>query len=155
MNVKQKGSLLAGLAVLLFLAVPAVSAFEISGTYTEEGQQWLNEHWGENITNGDLQRIAYDPEDVKKIEENVDPKTLEEFRSQPHYWGDRYPPEEVLPGCKIVDDEYGVIYDTDYSISNAILNGADDDIVAALMEKAKGLDALRPGFGANVCGPVV
>ncbi len=155
MNVKQKGSLLAGLAVLLFLAVPAVSAsggFEISGMYTEEGMKWLNEHWGEDITIGDLQKIAYDPEVVKQIEENVDPDLLEQVRSRPYYWGDRYPPEEVIPGWKIEDDEYGVIYDTDGSITDAILSGADEDVVAALMEKARSLDALRSGFGANVAG---
>jgi len=49
MNGSLKLSTLAGLMVLLVLVVPSVSAFEISGMYTEEGQKWLNEHWGEKI----------------------------------------------------------------------------------------------------------
>lgn len=90
-----KFSVLAGLVLLLVFAVPAVSAygsFEISGTYTDAGQKWLNEHWGENITIGDVVRIAYAPEDVEKIQENVDPVLLGRVWSQPYYWGDQYPP---------------------------------------------------------------
>ncbi|MFA5332000.1 MAG: hypothetical protein WC342_06445 [Methanoregula sp.] len=88
-------SVLAGLVLLLVFAVPAVSAygsFEISGTYTDDGVKWLNDHWGENITLGQLAKIAYAPEDYSKINENVDPKVLERVWSQPYYWGDRYPP---------------------------------------------------------------
>ena len=90
-----KFSVLAGLLLLLVCAVPAVSAtgsFEISGTYTDAGQKWLNEHWGENITLGQLAKIAYAPEDYAKITANVDPKLLERVWSRPYYWGDQYPP---------------------------------------------------------------
>ena len=95
MKILLKFSIPAGLLLLLVFAVPAVSAygsFEISGTYTDIGQKWLNDHWGENISLGDLARIAYTPENYEKIKENVDPKLLEEVWSQPYYWGDRYPP---------------------------------------------------------------
>ena len=68
---------LAGLLVLLAVAAPFVSAFEISGMHTEEGQKWLNEHWGASITLGELAKIAYTPEDYEKIRENVDPDLLE------------------------------------------------------------------------------
>ena len=78
-------------AAALVPAACAYGSFEISGTYTEEGQKWLNEHWGENITNGDVVRIAYRPEDVEKIKENVDPKQLEQIWSRPYYWGSRHP----------------------------------------------------------------
>ena len=90
-----KFSILAGLLLLLVFIVPSVSAygsFEISGTYTDAGVKWLNEHWGANITKGDVVRIAYAPEDVKKIKENVDPKLLQQIWSEPYYWGDQYPP---------------------------------------------------------------
>ncbi|MEA2034461.1 MAG: hypothetical protein U9N40_03065 [Euryarchaeota archaeon] len=84
-NYLTSGALIA----LLFLSVGAV-AFEISGEYTEEGQKWLNEHWGENITLGDLARIAYTEENYEKIKANVDPNLLEEVWGQPYYWGSRY-----------------------------------------------------------------
>ena len=105
-----KLSIPAGLVLVLICAVPAVSAygsFEISGTYTDAGQKWLNDHWGENITLGDVVRIAYAPGDIEKIRENVDPKLLEEVWSQPYYWGDRYPPAKN-PDSKIYygDNEY-------------------------------------------------
>ncbi len=86
--------------LLLLLAAPAGADFSIGGMYTEEGQRWLNEHWGENITIGDLQRIAYDPEIVRQIEENVDPDLLEQVRSRLYYWGSREPwGNEGHPEC--------------------------------------------------------
>jgi hypothetical protein len=90
-----KFSILAGLVLLLVFAIPAVSAygsFEISGTYTDDGVKWLNDHWGENITLGQLAKIAYAPEDYAKIKATVDPALLERVWSQPYYWGDHYPP---------------------------------------------------------------
>jgi hypothetical protein len=98
---KPKTILLLPLLLLFLTALASASVgFEISGTYTEEGQRWLNEHWGENITIGDVQRIAYDPEVLRQIEENVDPETLAQFRNRPHYWGSREPwGDEGHPEC--------------------------------------------------------
>lgn len=109
--------------VLLVLVVPSVSAFEISGMYTEEGQKWLNEHWGEDITLGQLEQIAYSKEDLAKIEANVDSKLLEKVRSQPYFWGERYPPREVTPGSKIFDENNQLVEDPDGSILAGILSG--------------------------------
>ncbi len=108
--------------VLLVFIVPSVSAFEISGTYTEEGQKWLNEHWGEKITIGQLQQIAYPMDDRKKIDANVDSELLEKIRSQPYYWGERYPPKEVTPGPKIFDENNKLVEDPDGSILAGIQN---------------------------------
>ncbi|MCK9581067.1 MAG: hypothetical protein M0Q92_11575 [Methanoregula sp.] len=123
MNKSLKLSLLAGLMVLLVLAVPSVSAFEISGMYTEEGQKWLNEHWGEKITLGELAKIAYAPEDYEKIKANVDSKVLENVWSQHYYWGERYPPEVVTPGPKIFDENNKLVEDPDGSILAGIESG--------------------------------
>jgi hypothetical protein len=123
MNKSLKVSMLAGLMVLLVFVLPPVSAFELSGTYTEEGQKWLNEHWGEKITLGELAKIAYTQEDYAKIEANVDPKLLDEVWSQLYYWGERYPPKEVIPGPKIFDENNQLVEDPDGSILTSILNG--------------------------------
>jgi hypothetical protein len=122
MNRSLKLSILAGLMVLMVFVVPSVNAFEISGMYTEEGQKWLNEHWGEDITLGQLEQIAYPKEDLAKIEANVDSKLLEKVRSQPYFWGERYPPKEVTPGPKIFDENGIHIADPDGSILTGILN---------------------------------
>jgi len=80
------------MALMLFsLQFAGATAFENSGMYTEEGQMWLNEHWGENITIGDVARIAYTRENYEKTRGNVDPAILEEIWSQPYYWGSRQP----------------------------------------------------------------
>ena len=86
MNRSRTLAMLAGLMVLLVFVAPSVSAFEISGTYTEEGQKWLNEHWGEEITLGELAKIAYTEENYEKTKANVDAKLLEHVWSQPYYW---------------------------------------------------------------------
>ena len=78
------------LITLLFLSAGVV-AYEISGEYTDEGQKWLNEHWGENITIGDLARIAYTEDNYKKIQANVDPNLLEKIWNKPYYWGSQHP----------------------------------------------------------------
>jgi len=123
MNRSLKISMLAGLLVLLVFVVPSVGAFEISGTYTEEGQKWLNEHWGANITLGDLAKIAYTPENYEKIKENVDPKLLERVWSQPYKWGERYPPKVITPGPKIFDENDQPVSDPDGTILAGILSG--------------------------------
>jgi hypothetical protein len=120
-----KLSILAGLMVLLVLVVPSVSAFEISGMYTEEGQKWLNEHWGEKITIGQLEQIAYSKEVLEKIEANVPKDQLDKIRSEPYYWGERYPPEVVTPGPKIFDENSQLVEDPDGSILAGILSGSD------------------------------
>jgi hypothetical protein len=101
------------LIVVLMFFSPAVTAFEISGMYTEEGQKWLNDHWGENITIGDLARIAYTSENYEKIKENVDPLLLEEVWSQPYYWGSNEPwGGNNNPECPFgadIWDEYGPV----------------------------------------------
>ncbi|MDO9539898.1 MAG: hypothetical protein Q7J09_07855 [Methanocalculus sp.] len=124
MNRSQKLAMLAGLMVLLVFVAPSVSAFEISGTYTEEGQKWLNEHWGEEITLGELAKIAYTEENYEKIKANVDAKLLEDVWSQPYFWGDRYPPEVVTPGPKIFDENSQPVDDPDGSILAGIMDGS-------------------------------
>jgi hypothetical protein len=136
MNGSLKLSILAGLMVLLVLVVPSVSAFEISGMYTEEGQKWLNEHWGEKITLGELAKIAYAPEDYEKIKANVDSKELENVWSQPYYWGERYPPEVVTPGPKIFDENNQLVEDPDESILAGILNGDSKAPLSGLLVNA-------------------
>ena len=100
-----KISILAGCIILLMFAIPSVSAFEISGEYTETGMKWLNEHWGENITLGDVAKIAYTPENLRLIEANVDPKLLEKIWSLPYFWGDRYPPDSGTPSSTTVSPD--------------------------------------------------
>ncbi|MFA5332001.1 MAG: hypothetical protein WC342_06450 [Methanoregula sp.] len=97
----KKYAVLCGMIILVFFFIPAAMAFEISGMYTEEGQKWLNDHWGENITIGQLEQIAYEPEVIEQIKANVDPKLLEQIWSQPYYWGSRYPwgDEKCNPEC--------------------------------------------------------
>jgi len=112
-----KFSLLAGLLVLLVFVVPSVGAFEISGMYTEEGQKWLNDHWGENITLGDVARIAYTSENLEKIKENVDPALLEKVWSQPYYWGDQYPPS-------VTDTKNTAAANSDSTLTGNTLNTA-------------------------------
>ncbi|MDO9327060.1 MAG: hypothetical protein Q7T80_19095 [Methanoregula sp.] len=116
-------SVLAGLIVLLIFIVPSVSAFEISGMYTDEGQKWLNEHWGEDITIGQLEQIAYSRENLEKIEANVPKKQLEKIRSEPYHWGERYPPKVVTPGPKIFDENSQLVADPDGSILAGIMSG--------------------------------
>lgn len=116
-------SVLAGLLVLLVFVVPSVSAFEISGMYTEEGQKWLNEHWGEDITIGQLEQIAYSKENLEKIEANIPKEQLEKIRSEPYHWGERYPPKVVTPGPKIFDENSQLVADPDGSILKGILSG--------------------------------
>lgn len=123
MNRSLKLSMLTGLMVLLVFVAPSVSAFEISGTYTEEGMKWLNEHWGEDITLGELAKIAYTEENYEKITVNVNPKLLEEVWNQPYYWGERYPPEVVTPGPKIFDENDQLVDDPDGSILAGIQSG--------------------------------
>ncbi|WAI02190.1 hypothetical protein [Methanogenium organophilum] len=87
------------LMALLFLSA-GVAAFQISGEYTEEGMAWLNEHWGENITVGDVARIAYTTENYEKMKANVEPELLEEMWSRPYHWGSRQPGySEEHPEC--------------------------------------------------------
>ncbi|MFA6361898.1 hypothetical protein [Methanoregula sp.] len=114
---------LAGLLVLLVVVAPSVNAFEISGTYTEEGQKWLNEHWGENITIGQLEQIAYTQENLDLIKANVDPKLLKQVWSQPYYWGERYPPKEVTPGPKIFDENDQYVPDPTGKLYAGIMSG--------------------------------
>ena len=120
------------LIVVAGLVVPA-PAFEISGEYTEEGIQWMNEHWGANITKGDVVRIAYRPADVEKIKENVDPKMLEEAWSQPYYWGSRYPwgDEKCNPACPYgaqVWNETGPVRIQDLNLSEKQDLGFEDAV---------------------------
>ncbi|WP_048145730.1 hypothetical protein [Methanoplanus limicola] len=124
MKKSLKFSMLAAFVILLAFTAPSVSAFEISGTYTEEGQKWLNEHWGEKITLGELAKIAYTEENYEKIKENVDPKLLEEVWSQTYFWGEHYPPkEEVVPGPKIFNENSKLVEDPDGSILADIISG--------------------------------
>lgn len=67
------------------------AAFEVSGTYTGEGQRWLNEHWGENVTIGQVEQIAYEPKVLEQIRANVPKEQLDAIRGQPYYWGSRHP----------------------------------------------------------------
>lgn len=136
MNGSLKLSTLAGLMVLLVLVVPSVSAFEISGMYTEEGQKWLNEHWGEKITLGELAKIAYTQENYEKIKANVDSNELKKVWSQPYYWGERYPPEVVTPGPKIFDENNQLVEDPDGSILAGILNGDSKAPLSGLLVNA-------------------
>jgi len=129
---------LAGLLVLLAVAAPSVSAFEISGTYTEEGQKWLNEHWGENITLGQLAKIAYTPEDYEKIRENVDPDLLKDVWSHPYYWGDRYPPKEITSGPKIFDENDQYVPDPTGELYTGIMNGGIVSIRSGMVTDAEG-----------------
>lgn len=78
------------LMVLLFLT-PGAAAFEISGMYTEEGITWLNEHWGGNITVGQLEQIAYEPEVIEQIKANVPKEQLDVIWNRPYYWSSRHP----------------------------------------------------------------
>jgi len=124
MKKSLKISLLVAFVIMLAFVAPAVSAFEISGEYTEEGMKWLNENWGEDITLGEVAKIAYTEENYEKIRKNVDPKLLEEVWSQPYFWGERYPPkEEVTPGPKIFDENNQLVEDPDGSILTGILSG--------------------------------
>ena len=136
MNRSRTLSMLAGLMVLLVFVAPSVSAFEISGTYTEEGMKWLNEHWGEELTRGELAKIAYTEENYEKIKANVDPKLLEEIWSQPYFWGDRYPPEVVTPGPKIFDENSQPVDDPDGSILAGIMDGSIQSIRSGIVVTA-------------------
>jgi len=75
---------------LLWLSCGA-AAFEISGMYTEGGQRWLNDHWGENITVGQLEHIAYEPEVIEQIKANVPKEQLDDIWNRPYYWASRHP----------------------------------------------------------------
>jgi|GEM_PF-1971532 len=96
---KQKLTIF-GLIILFLFLTSGSTAFEISGMYTEEGQKWLNEHWGENITIGELELRVYEPEVIEQIRANVPKEQLDEIWSQPYYWGSRYPwGAEENPEC--------------------------------------------------------
>lgn len=95
----MKPRTIALLPLLALLIAPAGAMFTIDGMYTDEGQQWLKEHWGENITIGELQRISYEPGIVRQIEDNVDPDLLRRVRNQSHYWGSRVPWGDEGPEC--------------------------------------------------------
>jgi len=122
--------------VLFIFVVLPVSAFEISGMYTEEGQNWLNEHWGENITWGDVEKIAFTKENYEKINENVDSALLEKMRSKPYFWGDRYPPREVTPGPKIFDENNQLVSDPDGSILAGIMSGKIQSLRSGIIVSA-------------------
>ena len=93
-------SIILGAFVILLLLTTGAAAFEISGMYTEKGQEWLNEHWGENITIGQLEQIAYDPEVIEQIKANVPKEQLDEIWNKPYYWGTRHPwGVEENPDC--------------------------------------------------------
>jgi len=136
MNRSLKLSILAGLMVLMVFVVPSVSAFEISGMYTEEGQKWLNEHWGEKITIGQLEQIAYSKEVLEKIEANVPKDQLDKIRSEPYYWGERYPPEVVTPGPKIFDENSQLVEDPDGSILAGIESGKIKSVRSGIIVSA-------------------
>jgi len=96
----NKISLLYGILIIFIGVVAPAQAFESSGEYTEEGIQWMNAHWGENISLGDLARIAYTPENYQQIVKNVPKDQLDKVWSQPYYWGSRYPwGAEDYPKC--------------------------------------------------------
>ncbi|MCK9581068.1 MAG: hypothetical protein M0Q92_11580 [Methanoregula sp.] len=80
-----------GLIILILILIPGTAAFEISGTSTEEGVKWLNEHWGENITMGQYEQITEEPEVIEQIKANVPKEQLDAIWSQPYYWGSRHP----------------------------------------------------------------
>jgi hypothetical protein len=132
-------TILAVLLVLLVFVVPFVGAFEISGTYTEEGQKWLNDHWGENITLGQLAKIAYAPEDFEKIKENVDPNLLKDVWSHPYYWGDRYPPKEITPGPAIFDANDQYVPDPTGELYAGIMDGRIVSIQSGTVTDTSGL----------------
>lgn len=89
-----------GFIVFFLFFTAGSAAFEISGMYTEEGQKWLNEHWGENITIGELEQMVYEPEVIEQIRANVPKEQLDEIWGQPYYWGSRYPwGAEENPEC--------------------------------------------------------
>lgn len=92
---------------VLLLTTGGSASFEISGEYTEEGMKWLNENWGENITLGDVARIAYTKENYETILANVDPIRLEKVWRQSYNWGSRYPGEdsEFPYGASVWDDK--------------------------------------------------
>ncbi|MFA5394510.1 MAG: hypothetical protein GX097_00800 [Methanomicrobiales archaeon] len=124
MNRSRTLTMLAGLMVLLVFVAPSVSAFEISGMYTEEGMKWLNEHWGEELTRGELAKIAYTEENYEKIKANVEPKLLEEMWNRPYQWIDpSLAPEDVTPGPKIFDENDQLVDDPDGSILAGIVSG--------------------------------
>ncbi|EHQ35515.1 hypothetical protein Metlim_1409 [Methanoplanus limicola DSM 2279] len=95
-----------------------------------EGQKWLNEHWGENITLGDVARIAYFEEDYQNIIENVDLKLLNEVWGQPYYWGSRHPRVcEEYPECPFgasIWDETGPLNIHELNLSQITEMGLED-----------------------------
>ena len=120
--------------VLLVFVAPSVSAFEISGMYTEEGMKWLNEHWGEELTRGELAKIAYSEENYEKIKANVDPKQLEEMWSRPYQWIDPgLAPEVVTPGPRIFDENDQLVDDPDGSVLTGIMDGSITSIRSGIV----------------------
>ncbi|MDO9539896.1 MAG: hypothetical protein Q7J09_07845 [Methanocalculus sp.] len=129
--------MLAGLMILRVFVAPSVSAFEISGMYTEEGMKWLNKHWGEELTRSELAKIAYTEENYEKIKANVDPKLLEEMWSRPYQWVDpSLAPEVVTPGPKIFDENDQLVDDPDGSILAGIMDGSIKSIRSGIVVTA-------------------
>ena len=83
--------------------VPAAcvySSFEIAAS-TDEGIQWLNEHWGENITMGDVVRMCTGQRMSRRSRKTLTPNRLNRSGASPDYWGSRYPwgDEKCNPAC--------------------------------------------------------
>jgi hypothetical protein len=128
----KKYVVLCGMFILVSFFISAAMAFEISGTYTEEGQKWLNEHWGENITLGDVARIAYTPDNLEKIRENVPKDQLDEIWSQPYYWGSQHPwGTDEYPECPYganVWDENGPVIIGNLNLSQKLDMGLENAV---------------------------
>jgi hypothetical protein len=126
----KNSSLFIGVLITILSLHAGVMAFEISGEYTVEGQKWLNEHWGENITLGDVARIAYFEENYQNIIENVDPKLLNEVWGQPYYWGSRHPWVcEEYPECPFgasIWDKTGPLNIRELNLSQITEMGLED-----------------------------
>ncbi len=115
--------------IIMIIFTTGVTAFEISGEYTEEGQRWLCEHWGENITIGDVARIAYTTENYEKIKAGVYPELLEGIWSQPYFWGSSSPGENPgFPYGASVWDENGQVDISKLNLSQKRDMGIEDAV---------------------------
>jgi len=128
----KKYRVLCGMILLVSVFIPAAMAMGFSWTYTEEGQKWLDEHWGENVTMGDIARIAVRPEDVERIKENVDPGQLDYFWSEPYSWGSWHPwGADEYPQCPYganVWDNNGPVIIGDLNMSQKLDMGLENAV---------------------------
>lgn len=119
--------ILLALAGLIMLASGA-AAFEISGEYTEEGIKWLNEHRGENITEGDVARIAYTEENYEAIRAHVDPELLARIWNKPYHWPTMPGEDPDHPYGASVSDENGPVKISELNLSQKREMGLEDAV---------------------------